>query len=97
MRKALKKLTINVIWCSIESVLLTLNINDWIMMKSKPTKRLCYEDFQYGSGDITVINERDSLHLYEAVDSVSCSKNLAREIFSFQKENIFANIHGKKI
>ena len=67
------------------------------MMKSKPTKRLCYEDFQYGSGDIAVISERDSLHLYEAVDSVSSSENLAREIFSFQRENFFANVHGKKI
>jgi hypothetical protein len=60
-------------------------------------KKLCYEDFQYGSGDIAVISERDSLHLYEAVDSLSRPENLAREIFSFQKENIFANVHGKKI
>ena len=67
------------------------------MMKPKPTKRLCYEDFQYGSGDIAVISERDSLHLYEAVDSLSSPENIAREIFSFQKENIFANVHGKKI
>ena len=67
------------------------------MKGPKPTKRLCYEDFQYGSGDIAVISERDSLHLYEVVDSLSRSENLAREIFSFQKENIFANIHGKKI
>ena len=67
------------------------------MKGQKPTKRLCYEDFQYGSGDIAVISERDSLHLYEAVDSWSRPENLAREIFSFQKENIFANVHGKKI
>ena len=67
------------------------------MMKPKSTKRLCYEDFQYGSGDIAVISERDSLHLYEAVDSWSRPENLAREIFSFQKKNIFANVHGKKI
>ena len=67
------------------------------MKGQKPTKRLCYEDFQYGSGDIAVISERDSLHLYEAVDSVSRPENLAWEIFSFQKENIFANVHGKKI
>jgi hypothetical protein len=67
------------------------------MMKPKPTKRLCYEDFQYGSGDLAVISESDSLHLYEAVDPVSRPENLAREIFSFQKENIFANVHGKKI
>ena len=68
------------------------------MEGAKPTKKLCYEDFQYGSGDIAVISERrDSLHLYEAVDSLSRPENLAREIFSFQKENIFANVHGKKM
>ena len=66
------------------------------MKGPKPTKRLCYEDFQYGSGDIAVISERDSLHLYEVVDSVSRPENLAREIFSFQKENIFSNVHDKK-
>ena len=66
------------------------------MKGPKPTKRLCYEDFQYGSGDIAVISERDSLHLYEAVDLVLHPENLVREIFSFQKENIFANVHGKK-
>ena len=67
------------------------------MKGPKPTKRLCYEDFQYGSGDIAVISERDLLHLYEVVDSVSRPENLAREIFIFQKENIFTNVHGKKI
>ena len=67
------------------------------MKVPKTTKRLYYEDFQYGSGDIAVISERDSLHLYEAVDSLSCPENLARKIFSFQKENIFTNVHGKKI
>ena len=66
------------------------------MKGPKPTKKLCYEDFQYGSGDIAVIGERDSLHLYEVVDSVPRPENLARKIFSFQKENIFANVHGKK-
>ena len=66
------------------------------MKGAKPAKKLCYEDFQYGSGDIAVISERDSLHLYEAVDSLSRPENLAREIFSFQKENIFSNVHDKK-
>ena len=66
-------------------------------MKPKPTKRLCYEDFQYGSGDIAVISERDSLHLYEVVDSGSHSENLAQKNIQFSKENIFANVHGKKI
>jgi hypothetical protein len=67
------------------------------MKGPKTTKRLCYADFQYGSGDIAVVSERDSLHLYEAVDSLSRPENLARKIFSFQKENIFASVHGKKI
>jgi len=67
------------------------------MKGPKSTKRLCYEDFQYGSGDIAVISERDSLHLYEAVDSVSRPENLARQVFSFQKENNFANVPRKKI
>ena len=67
------------------------------MKGPKPTKRLCYEDFQYGSGDIAVMSERDSLHLYEAVDSVLSPEKLTRKIFSFQKENIFANVHGKEI
>lgn len=67
------------------------------MKGPKTTKRLCYADFQYGSGDIAVISERDSLHLYEAVDSLSRPENPAREIFSFQKDNIFSNVHGKKI
>ena len=66
------------------------------MKGPKSTKRLCYEDFQYGSGDIAVISERDSLHLYEAVDSLSRPENLARETFSFQKENIFSNVYEKK-
>ena len=66
------------------------------MKGPKPTKRLCYEDFQYGSGDIAVISGRDLLHLYEAVDSVLQPENLARKVFSFQKENIFSNVHGKK-
>ena len=65
------------------------------MKRPKPTKKLRYEDFQYGSGDIAAISERDFLHLYEAVDSMSLPENLARKIISFKKENIFANVHGK--
>jgi hypothetical protein len=67
------------------------------MKRPKPTKKLRYEDFQYGSGDIAVISERDFLHLYEVVDSVSLPENLARKICSFKKENIFENVHGKII
>lgn len=66
------------------------------MRGPKPTKRLCYEDFQYGSGDIAVISERDLLHLYEAVDSVSRPENLAREIFSFLIKKIFLKMFTEK-
>ena len=67
------------------------------MNGAKHTKKLCYEDFQYGSGDIAVISERDSLHLYEVVDSSSRSKNLVQKKIQFPKENIFENVHGKII
>jgi hypothetical protein len=67
------------------------------MKGPKPTKKLCYEDFQYGSGDIADISESDTLHLYEVVDSLSRPENLARKNIQFSKENIFANVHGKKI
>ena len=65
------------------------------MKGPKPTKRLCYEDFQYGSGDIAVISERDSLHLYEAVDSVPRLENFAWKKFSFQKK-IFLQMYTEK-
>ena len=67
------------------------------MKGPKPTKKLYYEDFQYGSGDIAVISERDSLHLYEVVDSLSRSGNYVQKNILFSKENIFSNVHGKKI
>ena len=67
------------------------------MMELKFTKRLRYEDFQYGSGDIAVASKGNVLHLYEAEDSVSRSGNLVRENFSFQKENNCVNVHGKQI
>ena len=66
------------------------------MKGPKPTKTLYYEDFQYGSGDIAVISERDMLHLYEAVDSVSRPENLAWEIFSFFKGKYFCKCSRKK-
>ena len=64
-------------------------------MESKLTDGLCYESFQYGSGDISVTSERDVLHLYEVVDLITRSGNLVRGNFSFQKENKFLNVHGK--
>ena len=66
-------------------------------MESKLNRMLCYEDFQYASGDIVVTGESDELHLYEVVDSVSHSKNLFRENFIFRKKKHFLNVHGKKI
>ena len=64
-------------------------------MESKLNKMLCYEDFQYASGDIAVTGESDELHLYEVVDSVPHSGNLFRENFSFRNKNDFLNVHGK--
>ena len=64
-------------------------------MEPQLTNSLCYESFQYGSGDISVTSERDVLHLYEVVDPVTRSGNLVRGNFSFQKENKFVNVHGK--
>ena len=65
------------------------------MKRPKPTKKLRYEDFQYGSGDIAAISERDFLHLYEAVDSVSLPENLARKIFNFKKKIFLQMFTGK--
>ena len=64
-------------------------------MGSKLADSLCYESFQYGSGDISVTSEMDVLHLYEVVDPVTRSGNLVRGNFSFQKENKFVTDHGK--
>ena len=66
-------------------------------MERKLTKRLCYEGFQYGSGDVAVTSERNVLHLYEVIDSVPRSGNLMQKKFSFRKENNFLSVHGKKI
>ena len=64
-------------------------------MELKLTRRLLYEDFQYGSGDIVVAGERNVLHLYEAEESVPHSGSLSRENFNFRKKNNFVNVHGK--
>ena len=55
-------------------------------MDPKLKKKLCYEPFQYGAGDILITNEREKLHLFEAVDSVSCSAGITREGFSLKKK-----------
>ena len=74
---------------------MVINLRDQSTMEPKLTDNLCYESFQYGSGDIAVTSERDALHLYEVVDPVTRSGNLVRGNFSFQKENKFVNVHGK--
>ena len=55
-------------------------------MESKLTDSLCYESFQYGSGDISVTSERDVLHLYEVVDPVTRSETLSEQILVFKKK-----------
>ena len=66
-------------------------------MEPKNNQKLRYESFQYGSGDIAVINTRDMLHLYEVVNHFSLSDNVGRKNCSSQKNNTYANVHGKKI
>ena len=66
-------------------------------MEPKNNQKLCYESFQYGSGDIAITNTREMLHLYEVQNDVSLPDNLERENFSSQKNNNYANVHGKKI
>ena len=67
------------------------------IVEPKNNQKLCYESFQYGSGDIAVINTRDMLHLYEVVNHFSLSDNVGRKNCSSQKNNTYANVHGKKI
>ena len=64
-------------------------------MELKLTRRLLYEDFQYGSGDIVVAGERNVLHLYEAEEPVPHSGSPAQKNFNFRKENNLVNVHGK--
>jgi hypothetical protein len=66
-------------------------------MEPKLTQKLCYESFQYGSGDIAVISTKDELHLYEVIDSDPFPDNLKRKNLSSQKNNNFVNVHGKQI
>ena len=67
------------------------------LVEPKNNQKLCYESFQYGSGDIAITNTRDMLHLYEVVNNVSLPDNLGRKNCSSQKNNNYANVHGKKI
>ena len=72
-----------------------MNIKDQSTMELKLTRKLLYEDFQYGSGDIVVAGERNVLHLYEAEESVPHSGSPAQKNFNFRKENNLVNVHGK--
>ncbi len=67
------------------------------IVEPKNNQKLCYESFQYGSGDIAVVNTRDMLHLYEVVNYASLPNNLGRQNSSSQKSNNYTNVHGKKI
>ena len=66
-------------------------------MKLTSTKKLRYEGFQYGSGDIAITNDSDSLNLYELADSKWDMKNFVPKINSFQKGNIFISVQDKNI
>ena len=72
------------------------NIRDGNSMETKLYKDLCYESFQYGSGDIAYTTADRSLHLYEVVDSALHSENRVREKSNHRKENVFVSVHGKE-
>ena len=65
---------------------MVINLRDQSTMEPKLTDSLCYESFQYGSGDMAVTSERDALHLYEVVDPVTRSETLSEEILVFKKK-----------
>ena len=65
---------------------MVINLRDQSTMEPKLTNSLCYESFQYGSGDIAITSERDVLHLYEVVDSVHALETLSEEILVFKKK-----------
>ena len=67
------------------------------MVKVKLTKKLLYEGFQYGEGDIVVVSEGNALHLYGMGDAEPHTGNLNREGFGLPKENDFSNVHEKQI
>jgi len=65
------------------------------MIESKVDKGLCFEGFQYGSGDIATPAKGGVLHLYEVEDSEVIYENCTQENFRPSKENNFLNVHGK--
>ena len=67
------------------------------MVKVKFAKRLLYDGFQYGAGDIAIVSEGDALHLYGIGDAEPNSDNLVKKNFELPIENKFANVHGKQV
>ena len=95
--KLLKNLTIPINTAKIMSLFKNGYKYEGQLVEPKNNQKLCYESFQYGSGDIAITNTRDMLHLYEVVNYVSLPDNLGRKNCSSQKNNNYANVHGKKI
>ncbi len=71
-----------------------LNVRGQRMVELKVDKGLCFEGFQYGSGDIATPANRGVLHLYEVRDSEAIYENCTQENFRHSKENNFLNVHG---
>jgi hypothetical protein len=57
------------------------------MIESKVDKELCFEGFQYGSGDIAAPAKGGALHLYEVENSNAVYVNCSQENFRDSKEN----------
>ena len=95
--KLLKNLTLDINTGNIVSLFVHGYTYEGRIVEPKNNQKLCYEIFQYGSGDIAVINTRDMLHLYEVVNYISLPDTLGRKNCSSQNSNNYANVHGKKI
>lgn len=95
--KLLKNLTLDINTDNIVSLVVHGYNYEGRIVEPKNNQKLCYEIFQYGSGDIAIINTRDMLHLYEVANHVSLPDNFGRKNCSSQKNNNYANVHGKKI
>ena len=61
------------------------------------TKKLSYEGFQYGPGDIAAITDSDLLNLYDLIDSKQDNENIVPKGNSFQKESIFTSVQEIKL
>ena len=67
------------------------------MVKVKFTKATLINEVEYKIGDICLISEGDVLHLYGIGDAEPYPSNLGQEAFGLPRENLFANVHGKRI